>query len=36
LKATDEFQEGVPHKRAKLYTFVKKEFVNAGANFKFY
>jgi 8-oxo-dGTP diphosphatase len=36
FKETDEVQEGVPHKRAKLYTFAKKEFDNAGANFKFY
>jgi 8-oxo-dGTP diphosphatase len=36
LKETDEVQEGVPHKRAKLYTFAKKEFDNLGANFKFY
>ena len=36
LKETDEVQEGVPHKRAKLYTFAKKEFDNSGANFKFH
>ena len=37
LKETDEFQEGVPHKPAKLYTFVKKEFDNVSkTNFKFY
>jgi len=37
LKETDEYQEGVPHKPAKLYTFVKKEFENVSkSKFKFY
>lgn len=37
LKETDEFQEGVPHKPARLYTFVRAEFDNVSKNnFKFY
>ena len=37
LKETENYQEGVPHKPARLYTFVKKEFDNASKNnFKFY
>lgn len=37
LKETDEFQEGVPHKPAKLYVFVKKEFDTVRkTNFTFY
>jgi len=37
LKETDEFQEGVPHKPAKLYVFVKKEFDTVSkTNFTFY
>ena len=34
---TDNFQEGVPHKPARLYRFVKEEFENVSRNnFKFY
>jgi 8-oxo-dGTP diphosphatase len=37
LKETENYQEGVPHKPARLYTFVKKEFDNVSkSNFKFY
>lgn len=37
LKETDNFQEGVPHKPARLYAFVRKEFDNVSKNnFKFY
>ncbi|MDB9883140.1 NUDIX hydrolase [Bacteroidia bacterium] len=37
IKETDEYQEGVPHKPARLYTFVQKEFENVSKNnFKFY
>ncbi len=37
LQETENYQEGVPHKPARLYTFVKKEFDNVSkSNFKFY
>lgn len=37
LNETDNFQQGVPHRRARLYTFVKEEFENTQkSNFKFY
>ncbi|MDG2455740.1 MAG: NUDIX domain-containing protein [Bacteroidia bacterium] len=37
LKETENYQEGVPHKPARLYTFAKKKFDNVSkANFKFY
>jgi 8-oxo-dGTP diphosphatase len=37
LKETEEYQEGVPHKPAKLYTLIPEEFAEASRNnFKFY
>lgn len=37
LKETEQYQEGVPHKPARLYTFVPEEFETASKNnFKFY
>ena len=37
LKETDNFQEGVPHKPARLYKFIEKEFENDNNHkFKFY
>jgi len=37
LKETDEYQAGVPHKPARLYTFIREEFENVSKNnFKFY
>lgn len=37
IQETEQFQEGVPHKPARLYRFVKEEFENKSANnFKFY
>ena len=37
LKETDNFQKGVPHKPARLYTFVEKKFTNDNnQKFKFY
>lgn len=37
LKETDEYQEGVPHKPAKLYKFEREEFESiSNNNFKFY
>lgn len=37
LKETNHFQEGVPHKPARLYTFVEKKFDNLNnQKFKFY
>jgi len=37
LQETDEYQEGVPHKPARLYEFIREEFENVSKNnFKFY
>jgi 8-oxo-dGTP diphosphatase len=37
LKETEEYQEGVPHKPARLYTLIPEEFEHASKNnFKFY
>lgn len=37
IKETDKFQEGVPHKPARLYKFAKEEFESISKdNFKFY